>query len=659
MDFTHLHVHTGFSLLDGSGKIKDMVKRAKELGYDAMAITDHGVMYGAIDFYNACLEVGIKPVIGCEVYVAPSSRHIKEGNVNDERYFHLILLAENNTGYNNLMKIVSKGFTEGFYYKPRVDHELLEQYHEGIICLSACLAGEIPSSIIKGFYEEAKETALYYENVFGKGNFFLEMQDHGIPEQRTVNQALMRMHEETGIDLVVTNDVHYTYKEDYEAHDVLLCIQTQKKVNDEDRMRYQAGKFYITSPEEMYELFPYAKEALENTKKISDRCNVVIEFGNYKLPKFDVPDGLSASEYLEKLCREGLKRRYPENYAEHEERLDYELGVIRKMGFVDYFLIVSDFIKYAKDNDIPVGPGRGSAAGSLVSYCLAITELDPIRYQLLFERFLNPERVTMPDIDIDFCYERRQEVIDYVVKKYGKENVVQIVTFGTLAARGVVRDVGRALDVSYSKCDQIAKLIPQELNITIDKAIEENPELRELIGKDEEAAEIIKISRRLEGLPRHTSIHAAGVVISNAPADEYVPLQKSAENIITTQYTMTTIERLGLLKMDFLGLRTLTVIKDAENLVKRTKPDFSISDIPYDDAGVYEMISAGKTEGIFQIESAGMKSFMKVLKPGNIEDIIAGISLYRPGPMDFIPKYIKGKNNKNDIEYDCEELVPI
>ncbi|MBR0132658.1 MAG: DNA polymerase III subunit alpha [Lachnospiraceae bacterium] len=659
MDFTHLHVHTGYSLLDGSGKISDMVNRAKELGFKNLAITDHGVMYGVIDFYDACLSAGIKPVIGCEVYVAPGSRFEKEGAVSDDRYYHLILLAENNEGYRNLMKIVSKGFTEGFYYKPRIDHELLEKYHEGIIALSACLAGEIPQNIVKGFYEEAKETALWYNKVFGEGNFFLELQDHGIAEQKIVNQALLKLHNETGISLVATNDVHYVYEEDWEAHDVLLCIQTQRKVSDENRMRYAKGKFYLKSAEEMYELFPYAKEALENTERIAERCNVEIEFGNYKLPKFDVPEGRAADEYLNELCMKGLKKRYPDNWQENLERMEYELGVIKKMGFVDYFLIVSDFIRYAKDNDIPVGPGRGSAAGSLVSYCLEITELDPIRYQLLFERFLNPERVTMPDIDVDFCYARRQEVIDYVVRKYGTANVVQIVTFGTLAARGVIRDVGRAMDLPYSKCDTIAKMIPQELNITIDKAIEENAELRELIESDPEVKELVKISKRLEGLPRHTSIHAAGVVISNAPAEEYVPLQKSADDIITTQYTMVAIERLGLLKMDFLGLRNLTVIKDVENMVRKRVPEFAVNNISYDDAAVYELISSGKTSGIFQLESAGMSSFMKELAPGCMEDVIAGISLYRPGPMDFIPKYIKGKNNRNEIEYDCKELVPI
>ncbi len=659
MDFTHLHVHTAYSLLDGSGKIKDMARQAAALGFDAMAITDHGVMYGVIDFYRACKAEGIKPIIGCEVYVAPGSRFDKEAQSKEERYYHLVLLAENNKGYENLIKIVSKGFTEGFYYKPRVDRELLEEYHEGIIALSACLAGEIPSYITKGFYEEAKKTALYYENLFGKDNFFLEMQDHGIGEQKTVNQALIRMSSETGIPLVVTNDVHYTYKEDYEAHDVLLCIQTQTVVSEENRMKYAPEKFYIKSAQEMYELFPYAEEALKNTKRISDRCNVEIVFGEYKLPRFDVPKGYEAFEYLSMLCEEGLKKRYPENYSEHEERLHYELATIKNMGFVDYFLIVWDFIKYAKDNGIPVGPGRGSAAGSIVAYSLEITDIDPIKYSLLFERFLNPERLTMPDIDIDFCYERRQEVIDYVVRKYGEDRVVQIVTFGTMAARGVIRDVGRALDLPYSKCDSIAKMIPQELNITIDKAIEMNPELRALTENDEETAYLISISRRLEGLPRHTSIHAAGVVIANAPADDYVPLQRSADNIITTQYTMTTLEELGLLKMDFLGLRTLTVIKNAEDMIREREKDFSVSKISYEDPAVYELIASGKTEGIFQLESAGMKAFMKELKPGSLEDVIAGISLYRPGPMDFIPKYIKGKNNKSQITYDCPELEPI
>lgn len=659
MNFTHLHVHTEYSLLDGSGKIKDMVHRAKELGMDALAITDHGVMYGVIDFYRACLAEGINPVIGCEVYVAPGSRFEREGTMSDKRYYHLVLLAENNQGYQNLMKIVSKGFTEGFYYKPRVDYEVLREYHEGIIALSACLAGEVATAMRMGLYEEGKKRALALQDIFGEGNFFLELQDHGIPDQRLVNQSLLQLHKETGIPMVATNDIHYVLEEDATAHDVLLCIQTQAKVSDENRMRYDGGQYYMKSPEEMARLFPYAGEALENTWKISNRCHVEIAFGEYKLPKFDVPEGYTPFAYLEKLCTEGLQMRYPTNYEEHLERLNYELNTIRNMGFVDYFLIVWDFIRYAKEHDIPVGPGRGSGAGSIVAYSLKITDIDPIRYSLLFERFLNPERLTMPDIDIDFCYERRQEVIDYVVKKYGTDKVVQIVTFGTMAARGVIRDVGRALDLPYARCDAVAKMIPMDLGITIDKALEMNPELSGLVATDPEVKELIEMSRKLEGLPRHTSMHAAGVVIANAPADEYVPLSCSGDGTITTQYTMTTLEELGLLKMDFLGLRTLTVIKDAERLIQAHKPEFSIEAVSYDDPGVYDLLCSGKTEGVFQLESAGMKSFMKELKPRSLEDVIAGISLYRPGPMDFIPKYIKGKENQESIRYDCPELKPI
>ena len=662
MDFTHLHVHTEYSLLDGSSKIKEIVARAKELGMDSLAITDHGVMYGVIDFYRACKAEGIRPVLGCEIYVAPGSRFQKEGGVSEERYYHLVLLAENNTGYANLMKIVSKGFTEGYYYKPRVDLEVLQEYHEGIIALSACLAGEVATYLKKGFYEEGKAAALRLLDIFGEGNFFLELQDHGIPEQRTVNQALLRMSAETRIPLVATNDVHYTFAEDEKAHDILLCIQTQKKVTDTDRMRYDGGQYYLKSPDEMEALFPYAKEALQRTKAIADRCEVEIVFGEYKLPKYDVPDGYSARDYLHMLCNQGLKDRYPDTAEQLRERLEYELKTIEDMGFVDYFLIVSDFIKYGRDHGIAVGPGRGSAAGSIVSYCLGITNIDPIRYNLLFERFLNPERLTMPDIDIDFCFERRQEVIDYVVRKYGKDKVVQIVTFGTMAARLAIRDVGRALDMQYAKVDSVAKQVPNELGITIGKALEMNPDLRGMYEADPEVKELIDMSMRLEGLPRHTSMHAAGVVISNAPVDEYVPLSRGADEMITTQFTMTTLEELGLLKMDFLGLRTLTVIQDAVKLVNRNrKPEeaLDIEKIDYNDKNVYELIGSGKTEGVFQLESAGMKGFMKELKPGNMEDIIAGISLYRPGPMDFIPKYIEGKQFPENIVYDCKELEPI
>ena len=660
MNFTHLHVHTEYSLLDGSNKINEYVSRVKELGMKSAAITDHGVMFGCIDFYKAAKAAGIKPILGCEVYVAPGSRFDKEKGKEEDRYYHLVLLAETQEGYQNLIKIVSYGFVDGFYYKPRVDMELLEQYHEGIIALSACLAGEVARNLARGFYEEGKEAALRYEKIFGKGNFFLELQDHGIPEQRQVNHELIRMSRETGIELVATNDVHYTYSSDAEAHDILLCVQTGKSLKDENRMRYEGGQYYVKSEEEMRRLFPYAPEAIENTGKIAERCNVEIEFGVTKLPKFDVPDGYTAWEYLNKLCFEGLDKRYTDNKEELKKRLNYELGVIKDMGYVDYFLIVWDFIRYAREHGIMVGPGRGSAAGSLVSYTLGITKLDPIKYDLLFERFLNPERVSMPDIDVDFCFERRQEVIDYVVEKYGKDQVVQIVTFGTMAARGVIKDVGRVMDVPYVQCDTIAKMIPQELNITIDKAMQANPELKKIYETDETVRKLIDMSRRLEGLPRHTSMHAAGVVISQKPVMEYVPLSRGSDGSLVTQFTMTTLEELGLLKMDFLGLRTLTVIQNAEKLVRRDKGiELDMDKIDYEDKKVYGMLGAGKTEGVFQLESTGMKNFMKELKPGNLEDIIAGLSLYRPGPMDFIPQYIKGKNNPDEIHYDCPELEPI
>ena len=660
MNFTHLHVHTEYSLLDGSNKINEYVSRVKELGMKSAAITDHGVMFGCIDFYKAAKAAGIKPILGCEVYVAPGSRFDKEKGKEEDRYYHLVLLAETQEGYQNLIKIVSYGFVDGFYYKPRVDMELLEQYHEGIIALSACLAGEVARNLARGFYEEGKEAALRYEKIFGKGNFFLELQDHGIPEQRQVNHELIRMSRETGIELVATNDVHYTYSSDAEAHDILLCVQTGKSLKDENRMRYEGGQYYVKSEEEMRRLFPYAPEAIENTGKIAERCNVEIEFGVTKLPKFDVPDGYTAWEYLNKLCFEGFDKRYTDNKEELKKRLNYELGVIKDMGYVDYFLIVWDFIRYAREHGIMVGPGRGSAAGSLVSYTLGITKLDPIKYDLLFERFLNPERVSMPDIDVDFCFERRQEVIDYVVEKYGKDQVVQIVTFGTMAARGVIKDVGRVMDVPYVQCDTIAKMIPQELNITIDKAMKANPELKKIYETDETVRKLIDMSRRLEGLPRHTSMHAAGVVISQKPVMEYVPLSRGSDGSLVTQFTMTTLEELGLLKMDFLGLRTLTVIQNAEKLVRRDKGiELDMDKIDYEDKKVYGMLGAGKTEGVFQLESTGMKNFMKELKPGNLEDIIAGLSLYRPGPMDFIPQYIKGKNNPDEIHYDCPELEPI
>ena len=660
MSFTHLHVHTEYSLLDGSNKIKEYVSRVKELGMNSAAITDHGVMYGVIDFYKAARAAGIKPILGCEVYVAPGSRFDRELSHGDDRYYHLVLLAENNKGYQNLMKIVSKGFVEGYYYKPRVDMEVLETYHEGIIALSACLAGEVQRYLVRGLYEEAKETACKYEKCFGKGNFFLELQDHGIPDQKTVNAGLMRMSEETGIELVATNDVHYTYAEDAEPHDILLCLQTGKKLSDENRMRYEGGQYFVKSEEEMRALFPYAAQAIDNTQKIADRCNVEIEFGVTKLPHFDVPEGYDSWTYLNKLCHEGLVRRYPDKHDELLPKLDYELSVIQKMGYVDYFLIVWDFINYARTHGIPVGPGRGSAAGSLVSYTTGITNIDPIRYNLLFERFLNPERVTMPDIDIDFCYERRSEVIDYVIEKYGKDCVTQIVTFGTLAARGVIRDVGRVMDLPYNFCDTIAKNIPNELNITIDKALIMNPELRSMYESDETVKRLIDMAKRLEGLPRHTSMHAAGVVISQKAMDEYVPLSRSSDGTITTQFVMTTIEELGLLKMDFLGLRTLTVISDAVKLVEKNHGiKIDVDNIDYNDKKVLDSIGTGRCDGVFQLESAGMKNFMKELKPQSLEDVIAGISLYRPGPMDFIPKYIKGKNEPESVTYVCKELEPI
>ena len=667
MAFTHLHVHTEYSLLDGSNKIKEYVKRVKELGMDSAAITDHGVMYGVIDFYKACKAEDINPILGCEVYVAPNSRFDKELTGGEDRYYHLVLLAENNKGYENLMKIVSRGFTEGYYYKPRVDMELLQEYHEGIIALSACLAGEVQRYIQKGLVDEAKKAALKYQDCFGKGNYFLELQDHGLPEQKLVNTTLLQMSRELDIPMVVTNDVHYTYADDVKPHDILLCLQTGKKLSDEDRMRYEGGQYYVKSEEERKGLFPYAWEAVENTQRIADRCHVEIEFGVTKLPKFDVPEGYNSWTYLNKLCYDGLKERYGDENAPAgetgqtlKERLDYELNVIQTMGYVDYFLIVWDFINYAKQNGIMVGPGRGSAAGSIVSYCLKITNIDPIRYNLLFERFLNPERVSMPDIDIDFCFERRQEVIDYVGRKYGQEKVVQIVTFGTLAAKGVIRDVGRVMDLPYAYVDSLAKMIPNELNITIDKALQMNPDMRKLYETDEQVKELIDMSRRLEGLPRHTSMHAAGVVICSRPAEDLVPLSRGADGSITTQFTMTTIEELGLLKMDFLGLRTLTVLRDAVKLVKQsTGKEINLDQIDFDDKKVLASIGTGKTDGVFQLESAGMKNFMKELKPQNLEDIIAGISLYRPGPMDFIPKYIKGKSNFGTVTYLCPQLEPI
>ena len=660
MAFVHLHTHTEYSLLDGSNKIKEYVKRVKELGMDSAAITDHGVMYGVSDFYKAAKEAGIKPIIGCEVYVAPNSRFDKELTGGEDRYYHLVLLAENNEGYQNLMKIVSKGFTEGYYYKPRVDMEVLNKYHKGIIALSACLAGEVARYISKGLIEEAKKAAIKYRDCFGKDNYFLELQDHGIPEQRSVNTSLLNISRELDIPLVATNDVHYTYAEDEKPHDILLCIQTAKKLTDTDRMRYEGGQYYVKSEEDMKALFPYAWEAVENTQYIADRCNVEIEFGVTKLPKFEVPTGYDSLGYLNELCYQGLKERYPDDDGTLKNRLAYELSVIQKMGYVDYFLIVWDFINYARNENIPVGPGRGSAAGSIVSYCLHITNIDPIKYQLLFERFLNPERVSMPDIDIDFCFERRQEVIDYVGRKYGADKVVQIVTFGTMAAKGVIRDVGRVMDLPYSYVDGIAKMIPNELNITIARALELNPDLKKMYGEDEQLHTLIDMCQKLEGLPRHTSMHAAGVVICQKSADEFVPLSRGSDGSITTQFTMTTLEELGLLKMDFLGLRTLTVIHNAiYNIEKTNHILLDMDKIDYSDSKVLASIGTGKTDGIFQLESGGMKNFMKELKPQCLEDVIAGISLYRPGPMDFIPKYIKGKNSGQEITYLCPQLEPI
>ena len=662
MAFVHLHVHTEYSLLDGSNKIKEYVARVKELGMDSAAITDHGVMYGAVDFYRAAKAEGINPILGCEVYVAPNSRFDKELTGGEDRYYHLVLLAENNTGYANLMKIVSKGFTEGYYYKPRVDMEVLNRYHEGIIALSACLAGEVQRYISKRLPDEARKAARKYEACFGRGNYFLELQDHGLPEQKFVNMELLKMSKELDIPLVTTNDVHYTYASDADSHDILLCLQTGKKLADEDRMRYEGGQYYVKSEEEMKGLFPYAWEAVENTQRIADRCHVEIEFGHYKVPHYDAPEGYDSWSYLNKLCQDGMKERYPEDDGALQERLRYELDTIRDMGFVDYFLIVWDYINFCRENGIAVGPGRGSAAGSIVSYCLKITNIDPIKYSLLFERFLNPERVSMPDIDVDFCYERRQEVIDYVGQKYGSDRVVQIVTFGTMAAKGVIRDVGRVMDLPYAYVDRLAKMIPVEQNqgVSIDRALEMNPEFKSLYEEDEQVRSLIDMCRRLEGLPRHTSMHAAGVVICPEAADEFVPLSRGADGSITTQFPMTTIEELGLLKMDFLGLRTLTVIQNAVRLVEESKGiSIDIDNIDYDDKAVLASLGTGRTDGVFQLESGGMKSFMKELKPQSLEDVIAGISLYRPGPMDFIPKYIKGKNHPETVTYDCPQLEPI
>jgi len=658
-NFTHLHVHTEYSLLDGSSKIKELVSRTKELGMDSLAITDHGVMFGVIDFYKAAKAEGIKPILGSEVYVANTSRLDKESG-RDNYYYHLVLLAENEIGYHNLIKIISRGFTEGFYYKPRVDIEILREFHEGIIALSGCLSGVVTKPLINASYEKAKEQALLYNEIFGQNNFFIELQNHGLEDQNRTNPQLIQISKELNIPLVVTNDVHYTYDTDVEPHEILLCIQTQKTMEDEDRMIYEGGQFYLKSPEEMAKLFPELPEAMENTAKIAERCNVEITFHDYKLPKFVLPKTASdPSEYLKELCLKGLKERYETITEEMTQRLDYELSTITSMGFVDYFLVVWDFIKFAQDNGIMVGPGRGSGAGCLAAYCLKITNIDPLKYNLIFERFLNPERISMPDFDIDFCYERRQEVIDYVIKKYGADHVSQIITFGTMKAKAVIRDVARALAFSYGDADRIAKMIPFSLDMTLEKALETNPELKAEYESDEKIKRLIDMSKRLEGLPRHSSTHAAGVVICDKPVDEYVPLNTN-DGVITTQFPMNTVEELGLLKMDFLGLRTLTVIQHSVTEInRRNKTQIDIDKIDYSDPKVYEMIAQAQTEGVFQLESSGMKSFMKELNPSCLEDLIAGISLYRPGPMDFIPKYVRGKNNAGSITYSHPSLEPI
>ncbi len=653
MDFVHLHVHTGYSLLDGACQVGSLVARTKELGMKHLAITDHGNMYGVIHFYNECISQGIHPIIGCEVYVAPTSRFDKEASDEHGKYNHLILLAENNTGYRNLMRLVTLGFTEGFYSKPRIDYELMERYHEGLICTSACLAGIIPMYLRRGLYEEAKEEALRFLRIFGRDNFFLELQDHGMPEQSNVNQGLMRLHNELGIELIATNDVHYINEEDAQAHDVLICVQTRKNVTDTDRMRYEPRQFFLKSPEQMAKLFPYAPEALENTVKIANRCNVDIEFGKYKLPKFDLPGNKTASEYLRELCYDGLKKRYGDAAMSHADQLEKELSVIEGMGFVEYFLIVWDFIRYAREHDIPVGPGRGSAAGSLVAYTLWITDLvDPIRYKLIFERFLNPERVSMPDIDVDFEPTGREQVIDYVREKYGADHVAQIVAIGTLKSRAVVSDVGRAFGLSPQYVKQITKTIPQ--NLSLAKGLKASPDFRELYDSDDQVRQVVDISMRLEGLPRHTTKHAAGVLIAPEPVLNFVPLAVMGDGTVVTEYEAPLLEKQGLLKMDFLGLRTLTVIRDA---AAGNVDD--INAISFDEKEPYELISSGKTAGIFQLESEGMTNFMKRLKPDCLEDLIAGISLYRPGPMDFIPQYLKGKQNRDDVSYMIPELEPI
>lgn len=663
-NFTHLHVHTEYSLLDGFSRVKTLVKRAKEKGMTAVAITDHGCMFGAIDFYKAAKAEGIKPIIGCEVYTAPRKLTDKDPNY-DKHQGHLVLLAKDMTGYKNLIKIVSKSYVDGFYYKPRTDMDELKKHSQGLIALSACLAGDVPRAIMNGNYDKARKLAMEYRDIFGNGNYYLEIQDHGLPEQKQVNTEVVRLSRELNIPLVATNDVHYVDKDDAKIQDILMCLQMQKTIDDENRMKFPSDEFYLKSREEMEQLFPELEEALDNTNEIAERCNVEFEFNKYHLPRYDVPEGYTTNGYFRELCQKGLVERYGEDCPEeYKERLEYELNTIENMGYVEYFLIVWDFINFAKQNNIMVGPGRGSAAGSIVAYTLKITDIDPMKYSLLFERFLNPERVSMPDIDIDFCYERREEVIDYVKRKYGEDHVAQIITFGTMGAKIAIRDVARVLNVSYNKADQIAKEIPFELGMTIDKAMDSNPTLVELYESDAEAREVIDISKRLEGTLRHASTHAAGVVIARNPVDEYVPLYKHQDSI-TTQFTMTTLEELGLLKMDFLGLRTLTVIRDALDLIELNRDikgyteHIDFSKMEYADDEVFETLSQGNTLGVFQLESSGMRNFMKQLKPNSFEDIVAGISLFRPGPMDSIPTYIENKNNPEKVTYINDKLRPI
>mgnify|MGYP005942895651 CR=1 FL=1 len=656
--FTHLHVHTEFSLLDGACRLDDLVSRAKALGMQSLAITDHGNMYGAVDFYKACKRQGVRPIIGCEVYVAPRTRYDRE-RVQDKAYNHLVLLCENEVGYKNLIAMVSKGYTEGFYFKPRIDRDLLQKHHQGLICLSACLAGEIPQALLERDYDKAKETALWYSDLFGSEHYYLELQDHGIPEQQTVNAGLLRLSRETGIPLVATNDVHYVRREDAKIQQVLICIATNHVLGEDTGLEFHSDQFYLKSEEEMAETFAAVPQALENTEKIARRCNFDFEFGNTKLPYYETPGGMDHYAYFQKLCREGMVRRYgqhpPKAYA---ERLEYELNTIQKMGYTDYYLIVVDFVQYAKDQGIPVGPGRGSGAGSIAAYCIGITDIDPMKYDLLFERFLNPERVSMPDFDIDFCYERRQEVIDYVTRKYGADHVAQIVTFGTLAARAAIRDVGRVMGMPYAAVDAVAKLVPRDLHISLDQAIKKSAPLRKLMAEDPKVQELMDTARQIEGMPRNASTHAAGVVITRDPVASYVPLATN-DDVVVTQYIMTTLEELGLLKMDFLGLRTLTVIRDAEAAIQKKDPSFSIQKLDYDDAVTYKMLGQGETEGVFQLESSGMKQVLVGLQPQNLEDVIALISLYRPGPMDSIPTYLRNRHEPDKISYKTPQLAHI